>query len=140
MEFSKVVIVYTSLHGHTRNAVSKISEITAFDCAYIKPDLTKFEIVLFFCPTYGDEELPSAMENFLEEITVSNKHYSICELGNYFGFEEESFGILPIFRNKLNSLNWKEFFKPLSLDSLPDVEWDVLECWKKDLYAAIKHI
>ena len=96
-----------------------------------KPNLKKYEDIIIVCPTYGDEELPRQMEDYLRRIKVKNKNYAICELGNYFGFEKE-FGALKIIKKQLSTLEWN-LLDHVSLDSVPEVDWGKLKNWKEKL-------
>lgn len=95
------------------------------------PDLEKYSGVLIVCPTYGDEEVPLEMEDYLINLKTKNKKYAICELGNLFGHESE-FGPLKIIEHELNKRNWQKI-NSISLDSVPDVDWESLKIWTKKL-------
>jgi flavodoxin len=97
------------------------------------PDLNKYNALIVVCPTYGDEELPPEMEDFLIKLKITNKKYAVCELGNRFGHEgEEGFGAAIIIEYFLNKLNWKKIDR-LSLDSVPDIDWSDLKKWTEML-------
>lgn len=95
------------------------------------PDLEKYENIIIVCPTYGDEELPFEMEDFLLNISATKKTFVVCELGNFFGHEKE-FGAAKIIRFELEKRKWK-CIDTLSLDSVPEIDWRSLEKWKKKL-------
>lgn len=134
----KIALVYGSSHGRTRKAVNESLERLT-----IKPEvfnvkellsaqqLTGFDILMFFSPTYGDEELQPDMEKFITNFSLdmSGKSFVICELGNYYGYEDFSFGAMSIIRRLLLELGGKELCSPLSLDAMPRVEWSHLHRW-----------
>ena len=124
------VIIYNSRHGHTKHVVDYLGFL-AHDVKNGQIPLGDFVIVL--CPTYGDEELPLAMEEYLLGLSITGKRYALCELGNYYGYEDCQFGAAKIIRYCLSRLEWVEPFRPLSLDSLPVIDWDSLKEWKDGL-------
>lgn len=127
--------IYASKHGHSKKVANMF-----VDChdATSNPTLDS-EIILFVCPTYGDEELHPAMEKFLISITEKTKKYVICELGNYYGYEDFSFGARKIIESHLKKLGWTEFFPSLSLDSMPSIDWQTFNDWKAGLDNAVQN-
>ncbi len=128
-------IIYSSRHGHSRNVAQKFGK--CYDVA-TNPTIDD-EIILFICPTYGDQELPEDMENFIYSTSETNRSYVICELGNYYGYDDYNFGALKIIESRLTELKWSKFFKSLSLDSMPSINWNVFNCWKNGLDYAISN-
>lgn len=128
-------IIYASKHGHSKKVAERFEK-----CYDVKsnPSLDE-DIILFICPTYGDEELSPDMESFIISITESNKMFVICELGNYYGYDDFSFGAKKIIKHSLEELNWVEFFPSLSLDSMPLIDWSTFESWKKELENALQN-
>ena len=125
-----ILVLYASSHGRTRQVVFRFAEQLPLPCAIhnVKDDgssklILACELLVCFCPTYGDEELQDDMERFLEcNLTeVEGKRFVICELGNYYGYDDFSFGALHVLRKAFLELKGVEFFEPLSLDSFP--EW-----------------
>jgi len=92
--------------------------------------MDKYDVFLFFCPTYGNEELQQDMERFIIDfkLDMSSKYYAICELGNYYGYEAD-FGAMKIIRHHLEKLCGKELVSPLSMDSLPKKDWKAFATW-----------
>lgn len=130
-----IQIVYDSNHGKTKSVVNQF--------VFVKNKADEdfkiwADIVLFMCPTYGDEELPHAMEDFLTNLTVENKSYVICELGNYYGYDDFEFGSKKIIEYNLKNLKWTKFYKGLSLDSMPNVDWKTFNKWKEGLENALQ--
>jgi flavodoxin len=125
------IIIYDSKKGHSKT----IAESVGIPCVNVNcyPDLKLYRKVIFVCPTYGDEELPEEMEKFIVNLKVTNKKFTICELGNYYGYDDPEFGAAKIIRYHLFKLQWQEFMKQLSLDSLPKINWSIFNQWKTEL-------
>lgn len=133
----KTVVLYASSHGSTRRVVKRLAEMVqfSFDCFDVRSlkdssSLDRYEVFLFFCPTYGNEELQPDMERFIINfrLAMSGKQYAICELGNYYGYETD-FGAMKIIRYHLEKLCGKELVSPLSMDSLPKKDWKAFATW-----------
>ncbi len=134
----KAALLYGSSHGRTRKVVAESVRLLT-----IKPEVfdvkdlpaeeqfAAYDILLFFSPTYGDEELQPDMEEFLRQfsLNLTGKRFIICELGNYYGYDDFSLGAMPILRRCLVELGGEELCSPLSLDSLPRVNWAHLNRW-----------
>jgi flavodoxin len=137
-EGMKVALLYGSSHGRTRNVVERslqqlklTPEVFDVKDRPLAEKLTSYDILLFFSPTYGDEELQPDMEDFIRQFSLDlrRKYFAICELGNYYGHDDFSFGAMPILRRCLLELGGKELCSPLSLDSMPRVNWEQLNRW-----------
>lgn len=143
----KIVAIYGSTHGRTRKVVEKVAErlnveLSVFDVKDA-PELgtiSESDLLLFFAPTYGDEELQDDMEEFLRafEMNLGGKLFAIAELGNYYGYDNFSFGAMAILRKRLLELRGIELCQPLSLDSLPRVNWGQLDRWVDHLTSKIE--
>lgn len=143
----KVALLYSSQHGRTRKVVEE-----AMRQLELQPDvfdvkegpspeaLRDYAVLMFFSPTYGDEELQHDMEEFLRKLSLdlTGKSFVACELGNYYGYDNFSFGALHIMRRRLLGLNGHELCEPLSLDSLPKVNWDQLSRWVAKVNLSLK--
>lgn len=130
-----IQLIYDSPHGKTKFVSSKFN----CECVSAKNAVIWADIVLFLCPTYGDEELPHEMEDFLLSLKIRNKSYVVCELGNYYGYDDFTFGAKKIIEEHLNSLGWDKFYNGISLDSLPKIDWDCFFKWKKGLDHALQN-
>jgi flavodoxin len=138
----KAALLYASSHGCTRKVLA-----TALTHLAIRPDvfdvkegidqpcLTEYDFLAFFCPTYGDEELQDDMEDFLDglQVDLTGKQFAICELGNYYGYDDFSLGAMRIIRRRLIELHGTELCEPLSLDSFPAIAWGHLLQWVEHL-------
>jgi flavodoxin len=142
----KTVVLYASSHGSTRSVIKRLAEMVqfSFDCFDVKSlrdssSMDKYELFLFFCPTYGNEELQPDMERFIInlKLDMSGKYYAICELGNYYGYETD-FGAMKIIRYHLEKLFGKELVSPLSMDSLPKKDWKAFATWCGKLNEILK--
>jgi len=129
-------VLYDSVSNNTK----KLLPYFDYPCEKVSSK-TKLlsDLVVFICPTYGDEELPHSMEDFLINLKVKNKNYVVCELGNYYGFDDFSFGAKKIIEQKLLNLGWKKFYNSLSLDSVPKINWNSFFSWKTNLDYAIQN-
>lgn len=120
-----MITLYASLHGHARQVAERLPNPHNVE---LWPSLDGHDFHVFVCPTYGDEELPLAMEDYLYGVTKRDGLYTAVELGNYY--EDFRFGALNIIKSRLTELGWREAYPSLSLDSLPTVDWDVFERWR----------
>ena len=90
----KTALLYASSHGRTKKVLTEALELLD-----VEPDvfnvkdgvdqgrLEEYDLLIFFCPTYGDEELQDDMENFIADfdLELAGKQFAICELGNFYG-------------------------------------------------------
>lgn len=132
----KIQIIYDSKKGHTKKATSYFK----YEIQHVLNAKIWADVVLFLCPTYGDEELPEDMENFIINLKIKNKLFVICELGNYYGYDTFEFGAKKIIKNKLKTLGWKQFYKNYSLDSFPKINnFENFNKWKCGLENALQN-
>lgn len=132
----KIITIFDSVHGKSKKIASLLpNPVHASQVTKIQ----KYDYFIFVCPTYGDEELPNLMENFLINLKITNKFYTVCELGNYFG-ESYNFGVKNIIEKILRRLKWKRFYKCLSLDSMPQIQWDTYYKWEQKLHELLSKI
>jgi len=134
----KTLVLFGSTRSSTKRIVESLGNYFSFQYDVVNVidspsnnTLQKYDLLLFFSPTYGDEELQEDMENFLVNYKgdLSSKYYAICEVGNYHGYDDFSYGAMPIIRKTLQSLHAEEFIDPVSVDSLPKKDWNILKCW-----------
>lgn len=88
--------------------------------------------VLFFCvPTYGCEELHSDFEFFLckDLLPKDKRKYIIIETGNYYGYDDFTFGSKKILMSFLSKYDYTPYCQFLSLDTYPKIDWDQLDRW-----------
>ena len=129
------LVLYDTVRGKSR----KVARRLGFNMASITDNecLDRYGLVIFVCPTYGDEELPGPMEDFLVSLDIRSKSYAICELGNYYGYEDKTFGAMKIIKHHLELLDWCEVVEPLSLDSMPHIDWTEVDVWKEKINAIV---
>lgn len=134
----KSALIYASTHGRTVQVVDRLlarlevkPEVFRIQKGAIPTGLEKFDLLLFICPTYGLEELQEEMEEFILHWhpDLHARHFAVCELGNYYGYESFSFGALRILRDRLLGLGGTEWCQGLSLDAFPRVAWSQLDRW-----------
>jgi len=136
------VLLYGSTHGTTKKIVKKLQQTLKFECdifdvkkVVVSDFLLDYELLLFVCPTYGDEELQEDMEEFLQNLKfdLSSKRYVICETGNYYGYDSFEFGAKKLIEDHVRRLGAEEAFVGLSLDTLPRIDWESLAAWVQKL-------
>jgi len=121
------------LHNNNRGNNQKVATMLAerFRCPTVaaedNPDLAPHDPIILVIGNTGDEELPQPMEDYLFGLTVTGKRYHVCELGNYFGFENYK-GCKKVAMKLLDALGWKKL-SDVSLDSLPTLDTESLEAW-----------
>lgn len=127
-----IAVLYCTKSGHTKKIVDKVAQYFNFKYSLLNvkenPCLDGYDLIIIFCPTYGDEELPLEMEDYLVSVNF-NKNYAVCELGNYFGFDDFEYGASHIIKSILDLKKCKEVLKSFSLDSFPKIEYNGFEEW-----------
>jgi flavodoxin len=129
----RIALIYASERGLTRQVAGQIVQnlrhpTDLFEASAAR-DLEAFRTLILVAPTHGDAELHDDMESFLQRLTLRGRRYVLCELGNYYGYDEPGFGSVRIMRARLNALDWSEAFPSLSLDALPELDWPDLAAW-----------
>jgi flavodoxin len=134
----KALVIYGSTLGNTRRVVSRVPEMLDFlvDVVDVKTlddaaSLSAYDLLIFFSSTWGDGELQVDMEAFLvrASLQLDGKLYAICELGNYYGYDDFNFGAERILHYFLHDAGGVELAEPFSMDSLPHKDWIGLERW-----------
>ena len=126
----ETICIYYSRHGHAKKVIDFLDLPSCKIESRCHIHLDKFVVIV--CPTYGDEELPLPMEDYLLTITDRNQMFAVCELGN--SLNNHVFGAGKIIRKLLiDKLNWQEILRPLFVDSFPVINWESLKIWKKEL-------
>lgn len=102
--------------------IKSVAKISFFD---------DYKLILFFASTWGDGELQIDMENFFTSffLDLQGKKYAMCELGNYYGYDDFEFGALRVMRHFLIKTGGEEIIQPLCMDSLPHKDWIGLHRW-----------
>ncbi len=138
----KLTIIYDSIHGHTKKIVDELqATLSVLVDPYRAgsfPDISSYDRIVFCCPTYGDDELSDDMEQFLISIRAKDKKYCLCELGNYYGYEDFQFAPRKIMVPHLNSMGWVEFHEPISIDSLAVIDWIGFRNWARSIDTVLK--
>ncbi|BBL71580.1 flavodoxin domain-containing protein [Methylogaea oryzae] len=144
---ARAAVLYGSSRGNTRKVVARLPEqlhfaVDVLDVAE-RPEpaaLAPYSVLLFFASTWGDGELQKDMEAFLagRALSLQGKRYAICELGNYYGYDDYEFGAMRIIRHHLEAAGGQELIEPFSMDSLPRKDWDGLARWCALLNAAME--
>lgn len=98
------------------------------------------EHIVFIVATYGDQELQDDAENFISGIKHDLKSisYSLCEIGNYYGYDDFKYGSGDIVEKVFQNLGAIQKTKTVSIDTLPKIDWQGVEHWTKLLSNAVK--
>lgn len=127
-------IVYATVHNKTASIVNQL-DWPKLNVAQ-NPSLANYQNLIIICPTYGDEELPIVMEDYLLSLDCI-KNFAVCELGNYYGYDDYTFGAARIIRGILLNKGWHEFYPSGSVDTLPKIIWQDLWTWYNNAKSAI---
>jgi flavodoxin len=103
------------------------------------PPLDSFELLVVIVANYGDEELQPEMERYLLKCEAKNIRYALCELGNYFGFEDDCFGCKKEALRILDEKSWV-CMDQISIDSFPELDKKKLMAWVKKIHGAATNI
>lgn len=134
----KALVVYGSTWGNTKKVVQRLPELLSFpmDIANVKSLVDDkifqdYDLLLFFASTSGDQELQLDTEEFLVRAAPKfpGKPYAVCELGNYFGYDDFEFGAECILSHFLRAGGGKEFMPPFAMDTFPNRDWNGLARW-----------
>lgn len=134
----KTLLVFGSTWGNTRKVAQRVPEWLAFpidvvDVRTLTDDslFAAYDFLLFFTSTSGDQELQADMEAFFVRCAprLNGKPFAVCELGNYFGYDDFDFGAERILSHLLRQSGGCELIPPFCMDSFPGRDWDGLERW-----------
>jgi flavodoxin len=136
----KFAIVYASktASGNTAAAAQRLHTLLGADSQVLfandvrsAQQLEFADAYIFLSPTVGDEELQDDFEAFFLRFhdDLPRRPFAVCELGNYYGYDDFEFGPASIIRQFLKHHTMKEFVPSLSLDSLPKIPWALFEMW-----------
>jgi flavodoxin len=134
----KALVLYGSTWNNTRSVVNRLPQLLAFPIDIVDVKTVKdasifggYDLLIFFASTAGDQELQADMEQFLarQVIELDSKPYAICELGNYFGYDDFDFGAERILSYFLHAGNGCEVIPPFAMDSFPRKDWSGLARW-----------
>lgn len=94
-------------------------------------DMANYDFYIFLVATYGDQELQDDIEKYLISIhqDLTGKKFAICELGNYYGYDDYSFGSGKIIESHLVSKNAAARVPIASIDTLPKIDWQAIDRW-----------
>ena len=139
----RVAILYGSKTraGNTVQVAGKLKEMLAEADVYHVDEVRDPEVLrrytrfIFLTPTVGNEELSEPFEALFDQkwVDFSDTFYAICELGNYYGFELFEYGAAKILHQLIRARGGKEFYRTLSLDTLPMIDWDLFNAWAEGL-------
>lgn len=141
---TKTVMVYAAANpgGSSAKVVEELKQLLNFPFEAINiaaaPEtvpLPSFDILLMVIATYGDQELLDVVERFLTSRNgeLKGKKYSVCELGNYYGYDDFEFGAKQIAEFQLSRLGNTLFCQGASADSLPKLDGRAIKAWGREL-------
>jgi flavodoxin len=136
------LILFSSKNNSTKKIAEKISEKLIYKNVIKNVnDLKDTSIYahykyIFLCsPTYGSEELHIDMESFIvkNKNFFNNKRLCLIETGNFYGYENFSFGAGVNMYNFFIKIPCMFFYKNLSLDTFPKTDYFTLNRWLNGL-------
>lgn len=134
----KALVIFGSTWGSTRTVAHRLPTLLTFPLDIIDVKtlddpgaFQRYDLLMFLASTAGDQELQPDMERFLagEPVPLRGKPYAVCELGNYFGYDDFDFGAERIMRHMLAEWGGTEFIEPFCMDSFPRKDWNGLARW-----------
>jgi flavodoxin len=134
----KILVLYGSKTGNTRLVANRLpgmlnceTEVVNVASITNADHLLNYGMTLYLASTWGDGELQLDMELFFSrnKVDLHRQPYAICELGNYYGYDDFEFGALNIMRHHVEGWNACEVVEPFSMDSLPHKDWKNLGRW-----------
>ena len=97
--------------------------------------ILQYDSLIFVAATYGDQELNDTLEDFV--ITLDKSHadfnYAVCEIGNYYGYDDFELGAGEIIVSHMNLIGAKSLLPMYSVDSLPRLDKRKLKKWIEQL-------
>lgn len=132
------LLIYGSSRGNTKLVADRVRSMLDFPIVLVDAKnvedaalFDNYDPLLFFASTWGDGELQIDMEDLLFKFTLNlkGKKYAICELGNYYGYDDFEFGAMRIMRHCLVHAGADELIESFSMDSLPHKDWSGLQRW-----------
>lgn len=142
----KGLIIYGSTTNNTRKTAERLPEFLNFavDVVDVKAlndvnVLKDYDLLIVMASTWGDGELQVDMEEFFvrHQIALNGQPYTICELGNYYGYDDFEFGASKIMDYYLQQWGGRELVESFSQDSLPRKDWHNLERWCQVINQAV---
>jgi flavodoxin len=121
------------LHSHKPGNNFQVASIIAsrLKCNLLaatdSPSLERYDVVIVVAANTGDEELSKTMESYLMNITLTDKHYLVVEIGNYFGLDNY-YGCRQVVSGLLDRLGWKKLGEK-TIDSTPSLDEEEVELW-----------
>ena len=116
--------------GQTLNC-KKILNAKVLEASFANIDdaFRNTDINILIASTWGDGELQEDMERFLiTSSELSDAKFIIIELGNYYGYDDFSFGAGKIMAD-IVSLKGGKVIDMISIDSLPIIDWETVDKW-----------
>ncbi len=95
------------------------------------PEVADYDLVILVVATYGDQEVQDNMESFITSVRSAwaAKPYVVCELGNYYGYDDYTFGSGAIIDGYLQQQGAIRKWALASIDTLPQIDWKAVDKW-----------
>lgn len=145
----RCLLLYGSTTGNTRLVAARLPECLDFSVDVVDVGslsggdaVAGYDLLIFLASTWGDGELQVDMERFFVQyrVALEGRHYAVCELGNYYGYDDFEFGALRIIQYHLQSWGGRELVEPFSMDSLPRKDWAGFARWCDLLNRTVKEL
>ena len=96
-----------------------------------KEKLNAFDTLVFIAATYGDQELHDDVEDFIVTLNERDSHYNyaVCEIGNYYGYDDFALGAGEIIEAHMVKIGAKSILPMYSVDSLPILDERKVNKW-----------
>ncbi len=93
--------------------------------------------LLIVTPNLGDSEVPEEVERFLVARGPEIRQWVVVEIGNYYGFDDWSYGARERIALHLQSIGVADEALPgAGIDSLPLIDWATLDRWCDEVLLA----
>ena len=138
------LIVYNASGNSSSRLATRLRELVNFDSqvrdvgeCLSSEVMQPFDLLLFLCPTYGDQELQADMETFslVNHTGMVGKQYAVVSMGTYDGYDWfEPMGGMFLHRY-LQSIQCEPILKPDAILTFPFVDWPAFDRWVDKLNA-----
>jgi len=108
-----------------------VEALNVSDVSVDPAGIKKYDYSFFLTATYGDQELNDAIEAFVLRLDkdLSTVKYLVCEVGNYYGYDDHAFGSGQIVERFLDDRGAQRVMNTNSVDSLPRIDWKQVDAW-----------
>jgi hypothetical protein len=94
------------------------------------PDAPMASHLVMVAANHGDAEVPEDIEKFLQRRGSEIDRWVVLEIGNYYGFDDWSYGARERIALYLDSIRkGGEVVPGAGIDTLPHIDWVTLDRW-----------